>query len=118
MLQQWIHEVNFLDNGLQPPLSVVHTAVHKFTPQDADTTTLEAMLERGELISTPAESFFLNRQRTLGISNKVEVLMEMLTEDEDEMRDEWIDRQATIVKVEEGRYLMHFNVGPSEESTR
>ena len=33
---------------------------HKFTPRDADTATLKAMLERGELIGTPAESFFPN----------------------------------------------------------
>ena len=117
-LQQWIHKVNFLDNGLQPPPSVVHTAVHKFTPRDADTATLEAMLERGELIGTSAESFFPNQPRTLGISDEVEVLMEMPTEGNDETRDEWIDRQATIVKVEEGHYLVHFNVGPAEESTR
>ena len=31
-LQQWIHEVNYLDNGLHPPPSIVRTAVHKFTP--------------------------------------------------------------------------------------
>ena len=76
------------------------------------------MLERGELIGTLAESFFPNRQCTLAISDEVEVLMEMPTEDEGETRDECIDRQATIVKIEEGRYLVHFNVGPSEESTR
>ena len=51
-LQQWFHEINFLDNSLQPPPSVLHTAVHKFTPRDADTATLEAMLERGELVGT------------------------------------------------------------------
>ena len=60
LLQQWFHEINFLDNGLQPPPSVLHTAVHKFTPRDADTATLEAMLERGELIGTSGESFFPN----------------------------------------------------------
>ena len=59
-LQQWIHEVNYLDSSLQPPPSIMHTAVHKFTPRDADTATLEAMLERGELIGTSAESFFPN----------------------------------------------------------
>ena len=42
----------------------------------------------------------------------------MPTDVEDETKDEWIDRQATIVKVEGGRYLVHSNVGPSEESTR
>ena len=31
-LQHWVHEVNYLDNSLQPPPSVLHTAVHKFTP--------------------------------------------------------------------------------------
>ena len=56
-LQQWIHEVNYLDNSLQPLPSILHTAVHKFTPRDADTATLEAMLERSELIGTSAESF-------------------------------------------------------------
>ena len=60
LLQQWIHKVNYLDNSLQPPPSILHTAAHKFTPQDADTVTLEAILEKGELISTSAESFFPN----------------------------------------------------------
>ena len=59
-LQQWIREVNYLDNSLQPLLSILRTAVHKFTPQDADTATLEAMLERGELIGSSAKSFFPN----------------------------------------------------------
>ena len=59
-LQQWFHKINFLDNSLQPPPSILHTAAHKFTPQDADTATLEAILEKGELISTSAESFFPN----------------------------------------------------------
>ena len=31
-LQHWVHEVNYLDNSLQPPPSILHTAVHKFTP--------------------------------------------------------------------------------------
>ena len=48
-LQHWVHETNHLDNGLQPPPNVLHTAVHKFTPRNADTATLEAMVERGEL---------------------------------------------------------------------
>ena len=75
------------------------------------------MLERCELIGTSAEGFFPNRQRTLAIGDEVEVLVEMPTEVEGETKDEWIDRQATIVKVEDNRYLVHSNVGPSEEST-
>ena len=55
-----MRSTNYLDNSLQPPPSILHTAAHKFTPQDADTATLEAMLERGELIGTSAESFFPN----------------------------------------------------------
>ena len=31
--------------GLQPPPNVLRTAVHKFTPRDAGTATLEAMVE-------------------------------------------------------------------------
>ena len=87
-LQQWFHEINFLDNSLQPLLSVLRTAVHKFTPRDADTATHEAMLERGELIGTTAEDFFPKRPCTLGISDEVEVLVEMPTEVEDETKDE------------------------------
>ena len=117
-LQQCFHKVNYMDNSLQPLPSVMHTAVHRFTPRDADTATLKAMLERGELIGTPAESFFPSRLCTLGISDKVKVLVEMLTEIEGENKDEWIDRQATIVKVEDSRHLMHSKVRPSEESTR
>ena len=59
-LQQWFHKINFLDNSSQPLPSVLHTAVHKFTPRDANTATLEAMLERGELVGTSAEGFFLS----------------------------------------------------------
>ena len=44
-LQHWVHETNFLANGLQPPPNLLHEAVHKFTPRDADTATLEAMVE-------------------------------------------------------------------------
>ena len=44
-LQQWIHKVSYLDNSLQPLLSIMHTAMHKFTPQDADTVSLKVMLE-------------------------------------------------------------------------
>ena len=29
-LQHWVHEVNYLGSGLQPPPSVLHTAVHRF----------------------------------------------------------------------------------------
>ena len=118
LLQQWIHMVNYLDNSLQPPLSIMHTAVHKFTPQDADTATLEAMLEKGELIGTSAESFLPNRPRALSVSDEVEVLLEMPTEDEEETRDEWVDRQATVVKVEDDRYLVHSNVRPTDVSAQ
>ena len=45
LLQQWVHEINYLDNSLHPLLYIMHTAVHKFTPQDADTATLKAMME-------------------------------------------------------------------------
>ena len=46
------------------------------------------------------------------------MLIEMLTEDEDKKRNEWVERQATIVRIEDDRYLIHSNVGPAEESTR
>ena len=42
----------------------------------------------------------------------------MPTEDEDESRDKWVDCQATIVKVEDGRYLVHSNVRLPESSTQ
>ena len=117
-LQQWVHEINYQDNGLHPPPYIVHTAVHKFTPRDADTATLEAMMERGELIGTTAESFFPNQPRSLLIGDEVEVLIGMPTEIEGEFRDEWVDRQAVVAYIEDDRYLVHTRVGPSEESTR
>ena len=83
-LQQWVHEVNYQDNGLHPLPYIVRTAVHKFTPRDADTATLEAMMERGELIGTTAESFFPNQPRALLIGDEVEVLIGMPTEIEGE----------------------------------
>ena len=42
------------------------------------------MMEQGELISTTAESFFLNQPHVLLIGNKVEVLIRMLTKIEGE----------------------------------
>ena len=44
-LQHWVHETNFLDNSLQPLPHVLHEAVHKFTPRNADTATLKVMVE-------------------------------------------------------------------------
>ena len=102
-LQHWVHETNYLDNGLQPAPNVLHTAVHKFTPRDANTATLEAMVEQGELPGA-LQRFAL---RSLGISDKVELLIQMLTEIEDETMNKWIDQKATVVKVEAGRYLIH-----------
>ena len=60
-LQHWVHEANnfnYLDNGLQLLPNVLHTAVDKFTPCDADTATLEVMVERGELLGA-LQSFTL-----------------------------------------------------------
>ena len=53
----------------------------------------------------------------LAIGDEVEVLVEMMTEVKGETKDKWIDRQATIVKIEDNQYLVHSNIGPSEEST-
>ena len=75
------------------------------------------MVERGEILRALLSGFILSRPHVLGIDNEVELLVEMLTEIDGETKDEWIDRQATIVKVEDNRYLVHSNVGPSEEST-
>ena len=107
-LQHWVHETNFLDNGLQPPPNLLHEAVHKFTPRDADTATLEVMVERGELHGA-LPRFAL---RSLGIGDKVELLVQMPTEIDGETRNEWIDQKATIVKVEAGRYLEHRPTSP------
>ena len=78
------------------------------------------MLERGELVGTSrsAESFFPSRPRTLDIGDEVEVLLEMPTEIEGETKDEFIDRRATIVKVEDNQFLVHSDAGPSEELVR
>ena len=59
------------------------------------------MVERGEI----------QGPHVLGISDKVELLVEMLTEIEGETKDKWIDRRATIVKVEGNRLLMHCEGG-------
>lgn len=48
-LQQWIHKENYTINGLEPPPATLHVAVHSFTVWDAETATLEAMFERGEI---------------------------------------------------------------------
>ena len=105
-LQQWVHKINDLDNGLQPPPSILHTAAHKFTPRDADTATLKAMVERGKLPST-LQRLAPGQPRALGIGDKVELLLEMPTEIEGETKDEWIDRRATILsrsKVTDSSY--------------
>ena len=104
-LQHWVHEVKYLENGLQPPPSVLHTAVRRFTSRDANTATLEAMVERGE-IQGALQGFALSRPRVLGIGDEVELLVQMPTEIEGETKDEWINRRATIVKVEGNRFLV------------
>ena len=43
----------------------------------------------------------------MGISDEVEMPIQMLTEIEGETKNEWIDQKATIVKAEAGRYLIH-----------
>ena len=104
-LQHWVHEANYLDNGLQLLPNVLHTAVDN-TPRDADTATLKVMVERGELPGA-LQSFTLGRACVLGISDEVKLLLEMLIENEGDTRDKWIDRWATIVKVEDHRFLIH-----------
>ena len=102
-LQHWVHETNYLDNGLRPRPNVLHTAAHKFTPRNADTATLEAMVERGGLHGA-LQKFAL---RSPGIGDEVELLVQMPSEIEDKTTNEWIDQRATIVKVEASRYLVH-----------
>ena len=101
----WAHETNYLGNSLQPPPNVLHAAVHKFTPRDVDTATLEVMVEQGELPGA------LQRfaPRSLGIGDEVELLVQMPTDRDRgrETKNEWINQKATIVKVEAGRYLVH-----------
>ena len=73
VLQHWVHETNYLDNSLQPLPNVLRTAVHKFTPHDAGTVTLEVMVERGELPGcTGTLPGF--KPRSLGIGDAVELL--------------------------------------------
>ena len=76
------------------------------------------MLEKGELIGILAKSLFLNQPCTLCVSNKVEVLLKMPTEDEEETRDKWVDCQATIVKIEDDQYLIYSNIRPTDASTQ
>ena len=56
----------------------------------------------------------------LSVSNKVKVLLKMLTKDEEEMRDKWVNHQATVIKVEDNSdcYLMHSNIRATDVSTQ
>ena len=40
----------------------------------------------------------------------------MPTEDKEETRDEWVDRQVTVIKVKDDCYLVHSNVRASDVS--
>ena len=46
------------------------------------------------------------------------MLLKMPTEDEEETRDKWVDRLATVIRVEDDRYLMHSNVRATDVSTQ
>ena len=108
-LQNWVHEENCVVNGLQPPPHIMHTAVHTFTARGTDSASLEAMVECGELFgATP---------RALSMGDKVELLVEMPTEIKGETKAQWIDKRATIVKVEAGRFLIHVEGDHANDST-
>ena len=64
-------------------------------------------MERGEILRALLSGFILSRPHVLGIDNEVELLVEMLTEIDGETKDEWIDRHATIIKVESNRFHIH-----------
>ena len=42
----------------------------------------------------------------------------MLTEDKEEMRDKWVNHQATIVKIEDDQYLIYSNIRLTDASTQ
>ena len=46
------------------------------------------------------------------------MLLEMPTEHEEEMRDEWVNHQVTVIKVKDNRYLMHLNVRATDASAQ
>ena len=77
-LQHWVHEENYVVNGLQPPPCIMRTAVHMFAAHDADSATLEAMVECSELPrAAPC---------ALSLSDEVKLLVEMPTEIEAETK--------------------------------
>ena len=94
---------------VQPPPNVLRTAAHRFTPHDVDTASLEAM-HGGARRATRGSAELYAEGRVLGIGHEVELLVEMPTEIEDETKNEWIDKRATIIKVESHRYLVHIEV--------
>jgi hypothetical protein len=108
-LQQYGFEQNYLVNRLEPPPHVLHIAVHGFTARDADTATLEAMFEQGELGGHAefGSSDVRTQNARLAPGDEVELLVELPTEVEEETRSEWIYRNSTIVKAVAGGFLVH-----------
>ena len=105
VLRQWCYEDNKMVNGLNPPPETMHIAVHRFTARDADSATLEAMLERGDI-----SSFRIGAEHArtgMSIGDSVKLLVDLPTDIEGESRPTWIDKQSTIVKAEEARILVY-----------
>ena len=111
-LQQWTYEQNYLVNGLQPRPPVLHVTVHGFTTRDADPTTLEAMFECGEIQG----SSFAPTAHLLAVGDEAELRVDLPTDIEDEYRPEWVNKRATIAKVGDGRFLIHFDTNPHPDS--
>ena len=78
-------------------------AAHQFLARDADSATLETMIERSELP-------WHNGAPKCGaprIGDEVKLLFDIPTDVDDEVTPEWNDSRATIAKVGEGRVLVH-----------
>ena len=106
-LEQWVHERNRLQWGLQPPTDVINQAAHRFSYREADTATLEEMARRGELarlgISTTGRQQPPHEAtQFIGAGHAVEVLSAN-TEGEEESYFQapptWTDDGFTVVEV-------------------
>ena len=66
---------------------------------------LEAMVERGEIQGQSLAP----RNQALAVGDEVELCLAMPTDIEDECKPQWVDKRMSIVKVGDGRFLVHID---------
>ena len=102
-LQQWIHEENYVVNSLEPLPAPLLVDVHSITIQDADSGTPKVMLDHGKVHP------LVPKTHPLAVSDNVKLHIDLLTNIKDEFKSQWVNKRATIIKVGNDRFLIHFD---------